>query len=204
MNELSPPNLGITSFSLAPYNAGDQLLINPYTGKTKLYRRAPGSWQGTVRFGTSKFSSTDFINARRLLLRFHALLQGRNNIVKVRLPNDRQSLQDIPDGLNSAYVSSSAVGNEFQIVVDITNRGTYEPLAGDFFNVNDRLYIIHKLSKNNNRYTFSVFPEAEPSVMNPEIEFDDVFVKAIIDGTQPIQQEGKRLIGHTFTFQEAV
>lgn len=210
MNIISPPDLDIVSWSMSPYNSSDQIVANRYTGKRELYRKGPGSWAGTVRFGTSKTDYESYLNARRLLIRFHTLLQGLNNQVKLNLPKEYQSIYNniIRDDMRRITIPSTNIQNNIlTAVIDIPDRtsdaGTYRLLTGDYISINNRLYFAHSVDQNNDVFTVQLLPEVPiENHNNAVVVVKNVFVNANLDATQPMLLDGKKLIAYTFPFVE--
>ena len=202
MNMINPPNLKISGFSMVQVNPGDNLVTNPYTGKRDLYRKSPGSWQGTVRWGTGYRRKEQYDNNRRFLIRFHTSLQGYNNIVEFTLPLDYQTEQEIPDA--SVFTLSSSVLSEAGVVFEISgqNNDMYMPEASDYFNIGGRLFFARTVSGTPNSFILTAFPAIIPTLQN--VSLADVSISATLDATQEIGREGQNLISHTFPFWEAI
>ena len=198
MNIIAAPDLKVTSFTLGPLNAGDEVIENPYTGKRLLYRKAPGSWQGTIRYGTLDPDPSTYDSNKRSLLGFHSLLQGFNNIVNIILPNDYQP-KDVPENAGFNVSGSVLSSTGLSIGVAASGAGGFSPAINDYLNIGDRLYVVREA----NNYLLKIFPEVEPTTFET-VRFYNVFIKAQLDGNTPIGRDRQRLIEHTFPFWEHI
>lgn len=198
MNIVSPPNLKLIEFSIGPYQPTRNLIIYPFSGKVESITHSPPSWAGTVGWGTSDPNNKRHIEKRKLLTRFHHLLQGLG-VVRIDLTSDYLPANETPIGLTAEVSSSVINANGLQVTLDYSNQGAFVNDAGDYLNMGERLYLITEANGN----IVTVLPEVPP-INNSEVEISKPFIKAALDASSPISRRGAALITHSFPWYEDI
>jgi len=192
---IDAPDLKISGFWLWPFNPGDEVIENPNTGKRIVYRRSHGSWQGAIKYGTLDPNRDIFRQNRKELLGFHNSLDGFVNTVSLLLPDDYKNTQEINPNVVFAVTATS----EAEITIGLSIAG-FVPKKYDYFNSGNRLFMIKAIDENN-PLKVTVYP-AGILKPNDKLTFNNLFVRARLDGTTQIGRNGRQLISHTFAFWE--
>ena len=195
MNIVAPPNLKLIEFSMGPYNPTRQLVRFPFSGKTEQYIHSPPSWAGTVGWGTADPNFNRHIEKRKLLIRFHSLLQGLG-IVRLNLPKDYQPTNEAPENISGEV---TAVNDNFEVTIDYVQQGMFVNVIGDYITLGNRLYLITAINGN----VITVLPKVKPEI-RAVAEIKKPFVNATLDGSSPISRRGGGLISHSFPWYEDV
>ena len=200
MNIVDWPNLSLSEFSIGPYRATRNTIIYLFSNRVEHLFTAPPSWSGTATLTTGDINHTRHVEKRKLLTRFHHLLQN-SGVSNIPLPNDFLPVKTPEEENFSAKVSSAEIVDKVGLEIGLTfsNKGDFVNTVGDYINISDRLYMITYVSGNDLR----VVPEVVPMV-GATVEIARPFVRALLDGSSPIARVGARPIQHSFPWFEYI
>lgn len=184
---------------------GQAVVESRYTGRREVIGRGPGLFAGSCTW----IPRTD--DGRREIEQLMFKLQGGIHTTQLWLPARYQKQSSLPTGTNElstiTAVSVEAATGIMSLsftTVSLTSTIT----AGDFVNINGRLYNVLRFTQTgtgSGPYTIEVVPNARPAVGDvisrgqPFVE-----VRSLSDGQGEIQASGWRLRPVSFDWVEAV